>query len=94
LESLQKRRYTYYDEHGTVHKYGLVCWKDWDVVYFMSNTANTVNVGSCYRRTNYGIKLIQGPAIIGLYNQHMGGVDLADMSCMHCNRMLMGQNHW
>jgi Transposase IS4 len=86
--------YQYKNHLDTTINYGLVCWKYRDVVYCISNAANTVDIGSCYRRSTEKIKLIERPALIGSYNQHMGGVDISDMRRMHCNSMLMGQNPW
>jgi hypothetical protein len=94
--SFKSHQYTYSNELGHVHEYELVCWKYRDIVYCMSNAANTVDAGSCYPQTNDGIKLIEryATAMIGLYNQHMGGVHLSDIWHMQCNSMLMGQNCW
>jgi hypothetical protein len=32
--------------------------------------------------------------MIGEYNTYMGGVDVANLSQMHCNLMLMGRIQW
>lgn len=46
------------------------------------------------RRSSEGLKLLQRPAVIGEYNNYMGGVDLANMRRLHCNSTIMGQNRW
>jgi Transposase IS4 len=86
--------YHYRNGEGEKITYGLVCWKDRDVVYCLTNNTNTTNIGSCYQCTSEGVKCIERPKVIGMYNTYMGGVDVADMRRMHCNSMLMGQNQW
>jgi Transposase IS4 len=84
------------NEEGKSIQYGLVCWKDRDMVYCLSSCHPTdpTNTGSCMRRSSEGLKLLRRPSMIGAYNQFMGGVDLADMRRLHCNSTIMGQNRW
>ena len=89
-----RHQYTYITEKGEIKKYGLVCWKDRDIVYCLTNVCSTVTTGSCYRRSAGGIVCLERPSVIGEYNKYMGGVDLADMRRLHCNSTIMGQNRW
>ena len=73
---------------------GLVCWKDWDVVYWLSNNTDTVGTDTCKRRSKDGLLTLTRPTMIAEYNKYMGGVDLADMRRLHCNSTIMGQNRW
>jgi hypothetical protein len=82
--------YQYRNASGENITYGLVYWKDRDIVYCISN--NTKDIGSCYQHTSEVVECIEQPNIIGMYNTYMGGVDLADMYCLHCNSMLKDQN--
>jgi hypothetical protein len=90
----KRHRFTYQMADGTVKQYGFVCWKDRDIVYGLTNECNTLDVGSCYRRSITGIIQLERPRMIEKYNRYMGGVDLADMRRLHCNSTLMGQNRW
>lgn len=74
--------------------YGLVCWKDRDLVYALTNNCDTTKREKCYRRTSLGRICIDRPTVIGEYNEHMGGVDLADMRRLHCNSTIMGIHRW
>ena len=73
---------------------GLVCWRDRDIVYCLSNDTNNFEFDKCTRRGNGGIIRIPRPISIANYNKYMGGVDLTDMRRLHCNLTIMGQNHW
>jgi hypothetical protein len=73
---------------------GLVCWKDRNIVYCLSNDENNWEFDECNRRGEGGIIQIPRPISIRHYNQYMGGVDLADMRRLHCNSTIMGQNRW
>ena len=73
---------------------GLVCWKDRDIVYCLSNKCNTKETDVCRRRSKEGLLTIARPKMISEYNRYMGGVDLADMQRLHCNLTIMGQNRW
>jgi hypothetical protein len=73
---------------------GLVCWRDRQIVYCLSNDTNNHEVDECTRRGNGGIIRIERPISIANYNRYMGGVDLADMRRLHCNSTIMGQNRW
>lgn len=88
--------YSYLTAEGKSIQYGLVCWKDRDMVYCLSSChpTTTESTGSCVRRSSEGLKLLKRPGMIGEYNKYMGGVDLADMRRLHCNSTIMGQNRW
>ena len=58
---------------------GLVCWKDRDIVYCLSNECNTKETDVCRRRSKEGLVTIARPKMISEYNRYMGRVDLADM---------------
>jgi DNA polymerase III epsilon subunit-like protein len=73
---------------------GLVCWKDRNIVYCLSNDTNNVEVDECTRRGDGGLVRIPRPISIANYNKFMGGVDLADMKRLHCSSLIMGQNRW
>jgi hypothetical protein len=73
---------------------GLVCWRDRNIVYCLSNDTNNFEFDECSRRGNGGIIRIPRPISIANYNKYMGGVDLADMRRLHCNSTIMGQNRW
>ena len=73
---------------------GLVCWKDRNIVYCLSNDSNNFDFDECCRRVDGGVTWIPRPISIALYNKFMGGVDLADMRRMHCTSTIMGQNRW
>lgn len=87
-------RLKYKDEDGDDSFAGLVCWRDRDIVYCLTNDTNTRTTDSCYRRSKDGIIEIQRPMVISRYNKYMGGVDVADMRRLHCNSTIMGQNRW
>jgi Transposase IS4 len=86
--------YTYKDDNNTVRKYGLVCWKDRDMVYCLTNSIATDNYDTCRRRSTGGLLQLHRPSVIGEYNRYMGGVDLADQRRLHCNSTIMGQHRW
>ena len=85
--------YTYKDGEDE-KEVGLVCWKDRDIVYCLSNETDTISYDSCKRRSRDGLLTISRPKMIADYNKYMGGVDLADMRRLHCNSTIMGQNRW
>ena len=89
----KRHRYSYM-ENGKQECIGLVCWRDRDIVYCVSNEANTVEVDTCIRRSKLGLQTIKRPTMIRDYNWYMGGVDLADMRRLHCNSTVMCQNRW
>jgi Transposase IS4 len=86
--------YTYKDDNNNVRTYGLVCWKDRDMVYCLSNNFGTDIFDSCRRRSSTGLLRLNRPAVIGEYNRYMGGVDLSDQRRLHCNSTIMGQHRW
>ena len=86
--------YEYKKENNVLWNYGLVCWKDWDIVYALTNCEDTTKKGSCFRRSAHGRICIERPKVIEKYNANMGGVDLADMRRMHCNSTIMGLHRW
>ncbi len=90
----KKHRYSYVDDLGIQRHYGLVAWKDSNMVYLLSSNHDTNSVDQCYRRSSEGRIMVNRPSVIGKYNCNMGGVDLADMRRLHCNSTLMGQNRW
>jgi hypothetical protein len=72
----------------------LVCWRDRNMVYCLSNDSNNHDFDQCSRRGLGGIIRIPRPLSIANYNKYMGGVDLADMRRLHCNSTIMGQKRW
>jgi hypothetical protein len=79
---------------GNESEAGLVCWRDRNMVYCLSNDSNNFEFDECSRRGEGGIIRIPRPLSIAKYNKYMGGVDLADMRRLHCNSTIMGQNRW
>jgi hypothetical protein len=79
---------------GQASEVGLVCWRDRNIVYCLSNDSNNFEFDECSCRGLGGITWIPGPISIANYNKYMGGVDLADMRRLHCNSTIMGQNRW
>ena len=74
---------------------GLVCWKDKNMVYCLSNeVATNKNDDECRRRSHTGILTLKRPKMISKYNEFMGGVDIADIKRLHCNSTIMGLNRW
>jgi Transposase IS4 len=90
----KQHTYSYVMESGEMKNYGLVCWKDRDIVYCLTNSIATEGNGSCFRRTSTGRVCIERPLVIGEYNKYMGGVDLADQRWLHSNSTIMGQHRW
>ena len=86
--------YKYQTDNGEVKNYGMVAWKDRDIVYAMSSAANNYKMDECTRRSANGLIKLKRPIIISEYNTYMGGVDLADMRRLHCNSTIMGQHRW
>lgn len=88
-------RYTYVmEDKNVIRSYGLVCWKDSDIVYALTNNGDKTKTCPFYRRTGEGSICIDRPNIISDYNEFMGGVDLADMRRLHCNSTIMGLHRW
>jgi hypothetical protein len=81
-------------EKGATFHAGLVCWRDRNMVYCLSNDTNNFEFDKCSRRGIGGTIKIPRPLSIANYNKYMGGVDLADMRRLHCNSTIMGQNRW
>ena len=73
--------FSYADKNGKKCEAGLVCWKDRNIVYCLTNDFNTETEDDCMQRSQDG--LIQ---LIGKYNKYRGGVDVADMRRLQCNR--------
>jgi Transposase IS4 len=86
--------YKYKDADGNDKKYVLVCWKDKDIVYCLTSSIGTDATGVAYKRVSGGCVCIQRPKVIEMYNQYMGGVDLADQRRLHCNSSIMGGHWW
>ena len=80
--------------NGKKEKVGLICWKDRDVEYCISNEANTQEIDSCVQRSKFGLQTLNCLRMISKYNQFMRGVDSADMFCLHCNLAVMCQKRW
>jgi hypothetical protein len=79
---------------GQASEAGLVCWRDRNMVYCLSNDSNNSEFDECSCRGLGGIIRIPRPISIANYNKYMGDVDLADMRRLHCNSTRMGQNRW
>ena len=90
----KSHRLKYKDDSGRFCFAGLVCWRDRDIVYCLTNDSDTKNSNHCHRRSKDGIIEIVRPSVISKYNKYMGGVDVADMRRLHCNSTIMGQNRW
>jgi hypothetical protein len=86
--------YEYKTDRGEESKMGLICWKDRDIVYCLTNAWDTDPTGHCYRRSQTGRVCISRPMAIGEYNTKMGGVDLADKIRLHCNSTIHGLHRW
>jgi DNA polymerase III epsilon subunit-like protein len=87
-------KYIYLDNNYIKREYGLVAWKDSNMVYVLTNASSTTESHACYRRVGSRIECVQRPNCIRDYNKNMGGVDLADMKRLHCNSTIMCQNRW
>jgi Transposase IS4 len=74
----KRHTFSYVMESGEVKNYRLVCWKDTDIVYCLTNLITTEGNSSCFRHTSTGRICSERPLVIGEYNKYMGGVDLAD----------------
>jgi DNA polymerase III epsilon subunit-like protein len=85
---------SYKTQSGGDGQAGLVCWKDRNIVYCLSNDTSNNQFDECRRRGLGGIIPIPRPLSIANYNKYMGGVDLADMRRLHCNSTIMGQKRW
>lgn len=81
-------------QDGSEVEAGLVCWRDRQIVYCLSNDTNNFEMDMCKRRGEGGLLDLTRPISIARYNQYMGGVDLADMRRLHCSSTIMGQNRW
>jgi hypothetical protein len=86
--------FEYRKDNGELSKMGLVCWKDRDVVYCVTNACNTASSSHCYRRSQSGRICISRPTVIGEYNNNMGGVDVADQIRLHSNSSIKGLHRW
>ena len=91
---VKRHLYKFITADGEDRNYGLVNWKDRDIVYCMTSAGNTNLVDTCCRRSNEGLLNLTRPQLIADYNRYMGGVDLADMRRLHCNSTIMGQHRW
>jgi Transposase IS4 len=90
----RKCRVSFRTPGGEESQAGLVCWRDRNMVYCLSNDSNNHQFDECTRRGLGGLIKIARPISIANYNKYMGGVDLADMRRLHCNSTIMGQNRW
>jgi hypothetical protein len=89
-----KCRLRFRTKAGQQSEAGLVCWRDRNIVYCLSNAQNNFDADECTRRGEGGLVKIPRPASIADYNMFMGGVDVADMLRLQCKSDLMGQNRW
>ena len=64
VKSVTKSWNRYVDGGGTERNYGLVQWKDRDIVYALTNCVSTQFVGVCYRRSAQGRILLERPKVI------------------------------
>ena len=62
--------YRYVDENGKQKTYGLVCWKDRDMAYALTNANSTEGNGQYFQRSSSGRQLLTCPAVIDDYNEH------------------------
>ena len=85
-------RYEYDDTK--MKKYGLVCWKDIDIVYCLTNWTATNERVLWFRRSQGFLIHISRPKVIADYNYNMEGVDLADTRRLYCNSTIMGLHRW
>jgi len=91
----KKHVYEYKNDRGGDSKIGLVCWKDKDTVYCMTNATSTGGPsGHCFRQSNSGRICMSRPLAIQEYNSNMGGVDLADQRRLSCNSTIKGLHRW
>jgi hypothetical protein len=86
--------YEYKAHSGEYSKCGLICWKDKDIVYCLTNASNTEPSGHCFRRSQTGRICMNRPIAIQEYNNYMGGVDVADQRRLHCNSTIKGLHRW
>ena len=71
--------YTYKDGEDE-KEVGLVCWKDWDIVYCLPNETDTISYDSCIWCSRDSLLTISRRLkMIADYKKYMGGVDLAGM---------------
>ena len=84
----------YVTKGGKSGNAGIVCWKDKDIVYCLSNEITTSGSDKCKRRSQGGIIKIDRSKMITNYNKYMGGVDLADMRRLPCSSSIMGHKQW
>ena len=61
----------------------LVCWKDKDVFYSLTNCVYETKTNVCFRQSLEGRITLQRPRVISEYNNNVGGVDLADVRRLH-----------
>jgi hypothetical protein len=74
-----KCRVQFRTQSGEKSHAGLVCWRDRNMVYCLSNDSNNFKFDECSRRGLGSITRIPRPVLVANYNKYMGGVDLADM---------------
>jgi Transposase IS4 len=80
-----KCRLTYTTKKRATSYAGLVCWRDRNMVYCLSNDTNNFEFDECSCRGIGGIFRIPRPLSIANYNKYMGSVNLAEMRQLHCN---------
>jgi len=86
--------YEYDIDHGEKSKMGLICWKDNDIVYCLTNATNTAPTGHCFCHSQTGRICISRPIATQDYNSNMGGVNLADQRRMQFNSTIKGLHRW
>ena len=76
--------FTYTDKKGQKCEAGLVCWRDRNMVYCLTNDFDTATEDECMQRSHQGGLIeLKRPAVIGRYNKYMGGVDIAALQQYH-----------
>ena len=83
-----KYKVVFTNSDGQPSEAGLVCWRDCNIVCYLSNDSNNFDFDECCRRGDGGITWIPRRISIAQYNKYMGGVDLVDIiacSYMKCS---------
>ena len=86
--------FQYKDDNDERHIIGITCWKDRQMVYTLTTDCDTSKSDTCVRRSKEGLVTIERPHVVHQYNEHMGGVDLADMRRLHVQTNIIGLHRW